>query len=226
MLLLLHGALYTQREFEPLIPHLGGHDAVRTLDFSGHGQAPMPDEPFSIGLFAGEVLRLMDEAGIESADIFGFSMGGYVGLYLVRNFPDRVGRVMTLGTKLDWNPETSAGEVKMLNPGKISEKVPKFAEVLKARHGADRWEQVLGKTAEMMLNLGNAPELPYNEFPDIAHGIRLCVGDHDHMVSLEETVRAYRQAPNAELCVLPGTGHPLEKIPPAELAAQIRSFLA
>ena len=226
MLLLLHGALYTQKEFEPLIPHLDGHGPVRTLDFSGHGQAPVPDEPFSIRLFAEDVLRLMDATGSENADIFGFSMGGYVGLYLARHFPDRIGRVMTLGTKLDWNPETSAREVKMLDPEKISEKVPKFAEVLKKRHGADRWEQVLGKTAEMMLNLGNEPELPYDAFSDIGCRVRVCVGDRDHMVGMDETARAYHLLPNAELCVLPGTGHPLEKIPPAALAADITEFLA
>ncbi len=133
---------------------------------------------------------------------------------------------MTLGTKIDWNPETSAKEVKMLDPVKIAEKVPKFAEVLKARHGQDAWEQVLTKTAEMMVNLGNQPELPYAEFANIKHRVRLCVGDHDPMVSVEETTKAYRLLPEGELQTLPGTGHPLEKVPAEKLASEIAGFFA
>lgn len=226
MLFLLHGALYISGEFAPLANLLSDRFDLHTLDFSGHGAAPMPQEPFAIRLFAHDVLRKMDEAGVEKANIFGFSMGGYVGLYLARFHPERIGRVMTLGTKLDWNPETSAREVKMLDPVKIAEKVPAFAQVLRNRHGAERWETVLEKTAEMMLNLGEAPELPWDEFAAVAQPVRLGLGDRDPMVSVEETVRAYRLLPAGELYILPGVGHPLEKAPAEKLAREIAEFFA
>ncbi|MGE3802708.1 MAG: alpha/beta fold hydrolase [Candidatus Kapaibacterium sp.] len=147
MLLFLHGALYTKREFEPLMAALADQFTLDAIDFTGHGGEMMPAEPYSIRLFADDVLRWMERSGCATVDIFGFSMGGYVGLYLARHYPERVGRLMTLGTKLRWNIETSAREVKMLDPEKIEQKVPHFAEALKQRHGEDRWKRVLDKTA-------------------------------------------------------------------------------
>ncbi|MGE3802992.1 MAG: alpha/beta fold hydrolase, partial [Candidatus Kapaibacterium sp.] len=122
------------------------------------------------------------------------------------------------------NIETSAREVKMLDPEKIEQKVPHFAEALKQRHGEDRWKRVLEKTAEMMVNLGDSPELPYEEFQQIEQAVRLSLGDRDHMVSIEETIEAYRQLPKSELAILPGTGHPLESIPVDYLCTEITRF--
>lgn len=226
MLLFLHGALYTKGDFNSLTSLLSDRFDLHAIDFSGHGSAPMPEQPFSIKLFAEDVLCWMDEQKIDHVDIFGFSMGGYVGLYLARFHPERVRRVMTLGTKIDWNAETCEREVKMLDPVKIAEKVPSFAALLQNRHGEDRWETVLHKTAEMMTNLGSAPELPYDEFSAIAQPVRLGVGDHDPMVTIEETLKAYRLLPAGELYVLPGVLHQLEKAPVEKLAREIAEFFA
>lgn len=226
MLLFLHGALYTGADFEPLSARLSDDIDYRVLDFSGHGSATMPQEPFSIRLFADDVLRRMDDYDVERVDIFGFSMGGYVGLYLARFHPERVGRVMTLGTKLEWTPEQATLEVRMLDPDKIAAKVPAFADVLKRRHGEDRWQEVLRRTAGMMMNLGAAPELPYDQFENINVPVRLGIGDRDMMVSVDETLKAYRLLPAGEFCVLPGVGHPLEKAPVDRLAREIEDFFA
>ncbi|MBL0322725.1 MAG: hypothetical protein IPP80_10205 [Ignavibacteria bacterium] len=45
------------------------------------------------------------------------------------------------------------------------------------------------------------------------------------MVSLTETVDFYKATPGAELAVLPGTRHPMERVDPARLAQHILSFL-
>jgi len=221
MLLLLHGALYTQSEFEPLLPLLGERFDVHSFDFAGHGASPVPDGPLSIRGFAEETLRYVDDAGAERADIFGFSMGGYVGLYLAKHHPERIGRVMTLATKLDWTPESAARELRFLNPDLIQEKVPVYAGTLKKRHGDERWRTLVAKIAGMMAELGAAPELPYDQFGSIGHSIRVGVGDRDPMVSIEETLRGYRELPNGQMYVLPGTGHPLESVPPEILAREI-----
>ncbi|MBK7855574.1 MAG: hypothetical protein IPJ79_12335 [Bacteroidetes bacterium] len=59
---------------------------------------------------------------IGAANIFGYSMGGYVALWLARFKPHLVQFVFTLATKLNWNEETSAKENRMLNANKMEEK--------------------------------------------------------------------------------------------------------
>lgn len=222
-LILLHGAIGAGAQFLPWIPALEADFEVHTLDFEGHGSR-MADRPFRIAHFAENVVAFLDEKGFAQADIFGYSMGGYVALYLASIQPERVGRIFTFATKLAWNPETAAKEAKMLNPETIEAKVPAFANVLAARHTGMGWKAHLAATAEMMLHLGQTPTLTPDLLAGLPHPIQMGLGDRDTMVTLSETVDAYRQLPNGRLLVLPGTPHPIEKIPFGSLHWHIRAF--
>lgn len=107
----------------PLAEELKKEFTVHTLNFSGHGGKSTTDA-FSIPLFAQEVLRYLDEQQLSSVAIFGFSMGGYVALYLASQHPERISYVFSLGTKFSWTPEISVREVRMLDVAGIKEKVP------------------------------------------------------------------------------------------------------
>lgn len=226
MILLLHGAIGSSEQLKTLSLELrvSGFDP-RLFDFIGHGGRELP-ESFSIDLFAVEVLNWMDDYGIQQTDIFGYSMGGYVGLYLARHYPERVGRLMTVATKLDWNVPTAEKEMKMLNPEKIAAKIPKFALALEQRHSPQDWKQVLHKTAAMMRDMGENSPLRNDDFCSIEHEVRMVVGDRDTMVSIEETVMVYRLLHKGSLSVLPATPHPIEQISTALLKREIESFFA
>lgn len=222
-LLLLHGALGAQEQFDPLLPLLDEEFEPYTLSFSGHGGTPMP-QSFSIHHFALEVLEWLDRQPFSQIDIFGYSMGGYVGLYLARHHGGHVGSLFTLATKFRWTPEASAREVKMLDAEKIEAKVPQFAEELKRRHAPLDWKEVLAGTATMMMKLGEVNEVTLDDLEAIEHRVRVGVGDHDTMVSIDETVEMYRRLKNGQLVILPGTQHPLEKVAPDRLLHEIRDF--
>jgi pimeloyl-ACP methyl ester carboxylesterase len=66
--------------------------------------------PLRIESFAAAVLERMDGANIARADVFGYSMGGYVALHLAATSPARIRRVATLATKLVWTAEIAARE--------------------------------------------------------------------------------------------------------------------
>lgn len=216
-ILILHGALGSAAQLQPLTHLFADAYQVHTLDFSGHGSAPMPDAPFSIRLFADDVLAYMSAHGLEKVTIFGYSMGGYVGMYLARHYPEKVARLVTLATKYHWDPATAAKEVKMLDPEVTLAKVPAFAEVLQKRHSD--WKTVMHKTAAMMLDLGNDNTLKPADYAAVQAPCLLLLGDHDKMITLNETVEAYKRLPDARLGVLPDTTHPVEKLDLALLKA-------
>ena len=221
-LLLLHGALYESSGFADLLGELKKRDLEGiTFDLPGHGRAPSLSEEFSIRLFGDHVIGELDRRGVEKAVIFGFSMGGYIGLWLARHHPERVASLVTLGTKMEWTPEGAAREVTMLDPEMIDRKVPAFGQTLRQRHGEERYSEVLQKTATMMKNLGSDPEVADHDLEQIEQPVRMMVGDRDHMVTIEETAGAYRHLQNGELAVLPATGHPLEKVDTLMLARVI-----
>ncbi|PKV67299.1 alpha/beta fold hydrolase [Pontibacter ramchanderi] len=223
-LLLLHGALGAASTLDPLQQLLKPDFRVHTLNFRGHGGSTIPQEPFRIEHFAEDVLRYLDHHQLQQVDLFGYSMGGYVALYLALQHPDRVGRIFTLATKFAWSPETAAKEAKMLQPEKVAEKVPAFAAALAKRHQPADWQEVMRHTASMMQHLGNHPLLTEDTLPGIQTTVRISVGDRDNMVGLQETAWAFQHLPNASLQVFPNTHHPLEKVNLNQLQHELRQF--
>lgn len=224
-ILLLHGAIGASVQLRQLADSLEDEFNVKTLDFSGHGGKPSSGSPFSMQLFADEVLRLIDDEKLETVSIFGYSMGGYVGMYLARYHPQRVNKVVTLATKYHWDEATAAKEVQMLNPDKIEQKVPAFATALQKMHAPNDWKQLMHQTAEMMLSLGKDNPLKQDDYPQIQAPSLVLLGDRDKMVTLDETVAVYKALPNAQMGVLPNTPHPIEQVNVDVLAYFIRRFM-
>jgi pimeloyl-ACP methyl ester carboxylesterase len=223
VLLLLHGAIGSQKQLAIIKDSLSAQFDVYSLDFSGHGGSEIPDQ-FSISVFAKDVLDYLKTKDISSINIFGYSMGGYVALYLARHFPKTVQQIFTLATKLDWREVVAEKEAKMLVPEKIEEKVPAFAMQLKERHEPQDWKIILRKTADMMLAMGKNPPLSESDFRQIKHTARLGIGDQDKMVSVEETQKVKFYLPNSSLLVMKETQHPIEQVNVSDLCREISDF--
>jgi len=211
-ILLLHGALGSKDQLDPLKTALeeSGHE-VYALNFSGHGGEPFRD-PFGIEGFAEEVLHFQKEKGLKTTNIFGYSMGGYVALWLAHRHPDSVGRIVTLGAKFDWSPDAAEREVRKLNPDKIEEKVPAFARILERRHAPNDWRELLHKTAQMMTQLGARPSLTLDILKTIPHEVAVLLGDLDDTTDLTFSQTVAEALPYGKFSLLEKTPHPLEKV--------------
>jgi pimeloyl-ACP methyl ester carboxylesterase len=150
-ILLLHGAIGAMDQLSALEDQLSGSFLVHRLNFSGHGGSPLSGGSFSIALFAEEVISFLDKKGIDALSIFGYSMGGYVAMYIAKHHPERIQKIITLATKFSWDEAIAAKEMKMLNAEKIEEKLPDFATSLQKRHAPNDWKLVLERTAAMLL---------------------------------------------------------------------------
>jgi pimeloyl-ACP methyl ester carboxylesterase len=221
--LLLHGAIGAKDQLQPLAEQLKNAFTVHSINFSGHGGEP-PPEKFSIETFSNDVLNYLEQNKIDKINIFGYSMGGYVALYLAKHHPEKINKVFTLATKFLWTPEIAAQEIRMLDAEKIAEKIPAFAKTLESRHAPNDWKIVLHKTKEMMIALGNDNTLKLSDYESISHPITISIGDQDTMVTLEETKEVAAQLKNSNFILLPETPHPIEKVNVANLAKEIEFF--
>ena len=222
-IILLHGAIGANDQLEPLVKELTQKDfQVFSFNFSGHGKKPFQNN-FGIEQFANELEQFITTQHLEKPNVFGYSMGGYVALYLAHKQPTLLGNIITLGTKFEWTPEIAQKETKMLDAKTILGKVPKFAEDLKTRHG-NEWELLLSKTAEMMLSLGTNNVLALNDYTTIENKILIGLADKDTMVSLAETTAVYKQLKNSAMYMLPNTKHPIETVNVSLLGKIIGEF--
>lgn len=224
-LLLLHGAVGSSDQLRVLAERLKQDQPVYLLDFNGHGGNPFTGTEFSIAHFAEEVLNFMEEKNISKANIFGYSMGGYVGVYLAKKNPGKIMSVITLGTKFSWDEAIAKKESQLLDPEIIEAKVPGFAAELSKRHAPVDWKDLLNRTVRLLGAMGIDNPLKMDHYSSILQPICIMLGDRDKMVGLDETIEVYRRLPNAHLAVLPGTPHPIEKVDPEHLAFEITRFL-
>lgn len=223
-IILLHGAIGASDQLSPLALELKniGYESF-TLDFSGHGEKAFTNG-FGIPAFSDELESFIESNKLKQPHVFGYSMGGFVALYLASKRQDLLGSIVTLGTKFEWSPEIAAKEIKMLDPVTISEKVPKFAEALEKRHG-EKWKLLLQKTAEMMLELGRNNALTENEFAKISNRVLIGLADNDTMVSRDETNFVAANIRNAKQFGLAETKHPIETVNPKQLGEIIIQFI-
>ncbi len=223
-ILLLHGALGTKEQFKKLKSVLEEKHQVYDLDFEGHGSF-FSDKEFSMSLFVKNVVDFLEKNEIDKINIFGYSMGGYVALNTAIQYPHVVEKIMTLGTKFNWTKEAATQEIKMLNPVKIKEKVPAFAQHLEKIHQNNSWESVLNRTVRMMTNLGTKNKLEEKDLVKIFHPVLISLGEKDKMVTLEESKKSVDVLPQGIFKIIEDTPHPIEKIDAQKLAKIVFDFI-
>ena len=211
-LILLHGALGSMEQF-----------SVHVFNFSGHGGKRI-ETPFSIEQFVDNTSTYLDQHQIKSTHIFGYSMGGYVALQLARDHPGKIEKIMTLGTKFNWTPESAENEVRMLVPEVIESKIPKFAETLKNRHHPEDWKKVMRETTKMMIELGNGRAMKEADFNKIQNETMICLGSDDHMVTRDESEKVVRYLKKGHFELIEGVKHPVETVNKIELCQLIKNF--
>lgn len=224
-LLLLHGAIGARTQLNNIEQQLSEHYNVYKLDFSGHGGKPFANQPFSIELFADEVLAALDNDGLQKVSIFGYSMGGYVAMMLAKKHPERIEKVVTLATKFHWDEPTAEKELKMLNADKIEEKLPDFAKSLSDRHAPNDWKDVLKRTRDMLTEMGKDNPLKLDDYMSIDTPSLVMLGDRDKMITLQETIDVYKALPHAQMAMLPATPHPIEQVNTEALIFHIKQFI-
>lgn len=218
--LFLHGALGSAGQFEAILAQAPDNHPVWAINLPGHGKIPAKP-PFSMESFEAAVLQFLDEQHVRQVHIFGYSMGGYLALWLAWKHPDRIASIRTYGTKLDWNPEVATGMNRMFDPEKIEAKAPQLADALAKTHGDPAWKDLCWLTAAFLNDLGAGKGLTMEAFAAIECPVTIGWGDQDHVVSEAESKSVAAAIPSGQFVVLPGGKHLLEQVDTGQLIAYI-----
>ncbi len=225
-ILLLHGALGSDHQTQKMYESLRmDHDVIR-MEFQGHGNKASDDCAFDLDILADQLLEFIREHDLNGVDIFGYSMGGYVATIAAGKQPEIIGKIITLGTKWHWDPESTDAEISKLDPDIISDKVPNFANHLSMQHGESNWKALLQATADMMIGLGKQGRALVDEdLNNITTPFLVLRGENDNMVSREESIWATECLGSAEYREVTAQPHPLEKLDPDTVRPIINEFL-
>ncbi|WP_169570116.1 alpha/beta fold hydrolase [Sneathiella limimaris] len=97
-IIFLHGAAMDHTAWALQSRYMAHHGFnVFALDLPGHGKSE-GDIPGSIDEMADSVIAFMDSAGLKSATLVGHSMGSLTGLSAAGRYPDRIDKLVMIGT--------------------------------------------------------------------------------------------------------------------------------
>ncbi|MFN8279363.1 MAG: alpha/beta hydrolase [Saprospiraceae bacterium] len=222
-LLLLHGALGSMSEFDPLRGFLEPHFETLPFNFTGHGGRRIQPEGFTMTSMAAELYSWIIQENIFRPIIFGYSMGGYVALKCEAQHPGLIGHIITLGTKFDWSTESTDKQITGLDINTWRQKIPYYVSSLEKIHSPNDINILADQTRLMMQHLSQLDYLNESELKNIQCRVSLLLGALDRMVTQEETMHIQQCLTNSVMKILPETKHPLDKADPAILTEIIYS---
>ncbi|MFE5560215.1 alpha/beta fold hydrolase [Streptomyces sp. NPDC056544] len=236
-LVLLHGGLSAGETFGPILPLLAEHRRVITVDLQAHGRTTDIDRPLRPEWLADDIAGLIQQLGLEHADMMGYSFGGWAALCTAIRHPHIVRRLVLVSTpcKRDgWFPEALAS---------MSQMGPQLAEPMKQSPVYDLYSRLAPRLQDWPVLLTKIGELLRQEYDwsaevaAIKAPTMLVFADADsvrpaHMVEFFELLGGgLRDAgwdgsgrPTGQLAILPGATHYDIFASPA-LAAAITPFL-
>ncbi len=77
---------------------LSEHFRVITFDNRGCGKSDRPDIPYTMHMFADDIIGLMDYLKIEKAHLMGYALGGMILQVFALKYPQRVNKLVLLNT--------------------------------------------------------------------------------------------------------------------------------
>lgn len=98
--ILLHGWLGSWGLWQNTMSYLGRYYRTYALDFWGFGESGKKRETYAVQDFVSLVDQFMEQLGIARAPLVGHSMGGTVSLSVAVQYPERVRKVVVIGSPI------------------------------------------------------------------------------------------------------------------------------
>lgn len=184
----LHGNGGSIRGRATYIDELSKKYKVIAIDNRCHGKSDCPAGYLTYEQMAGDVDKVLEQLGIDSAFIWGHSDGGIVGLLTAIHYPKKVKKLLATGANL--RPDSTAVE-------------PSLFPLLNAMEKQVKTDSLRYK---QFLLLVEQPHIPLSDLQKIKSDVLIMAGDRD-AIRVEHTMEIFKNIPGALLCILPGTTH-------------------
>jgi 3-oxoadipate enol-lactonase len=238
--LLIMGLGYPSDMWWRTRPILDSRYRTIVLDNRGAGRSDVPPGPYPIALMASDALAVLDAAGVESAHVFGISMGGMIAQELALQNPKRVTSLI-LGCTAAGGPTAVRAEPEvsqlLMNRGGMTPDEAATASIpyiYDSGTSRDRIDDDLairrpwlarpeGYNAQLQ---GILAWESYSRLPQLKVATLVIHGETDKLVPMENGKLIAARIPAAKLVTLPHASHIFPTDQPAASSHAILEFLA
>jgi len=242
-LLFITGFAIPAAVFDPVLDDYAERFECVTYDNRSSGRSSAPLRPTSIPEMAADAAALLERLGIESAHVYGLSMGGMIAQELALRFPERV-RGLVLGCTTPGGPRAIRPTVRELlslgagmlggiaKPGRPWLAPAVFSPELRSEQPARVLELLEGFGAHRPTPWGANYHLLASVYHDTVSRLDqiqaptlVMHGERDSMDPVANSLLMAERIPDAELAILPGAGHAYPLEAPEESLARFTEWL-
>ena len=236
---LLHAFPLNRSMWEPQIAALLGECRCLVPDLRGFGDSPKTG-PYSMDVFADDVIALLDALLIDQAVFVGLSMGGYVALNLIRRHRRRVRALVLADTRAAADtPEGKQKREELIALARAEgaaaiadrqvtgligkstrEKQPELVERTRSVMAAESVDGIVGALQAMRDRADSTDLLSTIDVPTL-----IVVGDEDVITPVKESRAMHELVPASRLEIIPGAGHLSNLERPAAFNAALSDFV-
>jgi 3-oxoadipate enol-lactonase len=241
-LVLLHAFPLHSGMWAPQIQHLSPQRRVIAPDFLGFGGSDAPDSMYRYTMFgyADLLAGLLDRLDLDRVALCGISMGGYVALAFLRQYPERVSALVLADTRAGADA-TQVFERRTDQQDQVARiGTAALIEVLLAGLLSDTTRASRLELVEQVRRLMANPAAGYigaleamkhrpdatDELAGISVPTLVIVGEDDSLSPPEVARDMHDRIPGSELAVLPDAGHLSNLEAAEEFNAAVADFLA
>jgi pimeloyl-ACP methyl ester carboxylesterase len=193
--LIIHGNGGSINNFVYEIPYFSQKYKVIIADSRAQGKSTDIGDSLSYEMMADDYAALLTSMKIDSAFVIGWSDGGIEGLLLAIRHPEKVKKLAVTGANLV--PDTTAV------PQEVWDMVNPYYKSLKNKTTLSAPEKAQFKLLRLLVE---QPHIPTTDLNNIKIPTLVIGGDHD-VIKPSHTLLIYQNIPNADLWILPNSGH-------------------
>jgi 3-oxoadipate enol-lactonase len=246
-ILLISGVGYGAWFWHKIAPALSERYQVIIFDNRGAGGSDKPDGPYTVPMLSADTAGLLDGLNIKNAIILGHSLGGFIAQELAITRRDLVSHLILASTNhggpdvIPITPE--ALQILTDRSGDPTKLVKRGIAIATAPGFAERQPEVMQElltyrftnpvppaqyTAQVMAGASMSAFTPQeitNRMAAITVPTLILFGEHDHVVPPGNAALMAEKLPDAQIAILPESGHifPIEQ--PAATVNTIFKFL-
>jgi 3-oxoadipate enol-lactonase len=209
-----------------IMPVFSQEYRVIAFDNRGAGQSDKPDIPYTMEMMADDIADLLDTINIDSAHIFGISLGGMIAQHFALRHPQRVTSLILGCTRCGGQHSImdDQGSGNVLDPQRLwtmtpEERARDMLPTLWSQEFIDNNPEIVEEHIALsienpidptgyirQLQAANSHDT-YDRLPEIKVPTMVIAGDADLLIPAGNSVILASRIPGAELVILPKMGH-------------------
>lgn len=232
---LLHGFTDSWFSFSRILPDLPDSWRAFAVSQRGHGDSERPAAGYGMPDLAGDAVAFLDAMRLPPVTLVGHSMGSLVAMQVALDAPERIDKLVLLGSAANMRSEEVNGLVREI--AALGDHVPpEFARGFQEstiHHPVppEFLERVVEESLKVPARVWRAAAAGQlaadytNALGRITVPVLLLRGDHDTLFPEAAREALGTRLPNATLKIYRDTGHALHWERPAEFVRDLRAFI-